>query len=119
MTFDEKLKAIKCLNCGLLQHESHLRCLNCRSDKFELIEASGQCKLLTFTILSAVPKEFIDKKLYAIGVVEFENGLRALGQISSFEDLKIGMSLRTISSTIQMDGQQINTYCFEPIKSEY
>jgi uncharacterized OB-fold protein len=119
MTFEVKIKAIKCLNCGLLQHASHLRCLNCKSENFELIEVSGQCRLLTFTILTAVPKEFLEKKRYALGVVEFENGVRALGQISTQEDLKIGMRLRAVSSTIQMDGQQINTYCFEPIKNEY
>jgi len=118
MTFEEKIKAIKCLNCGFMQHESHLRCLNCRSDDFELIEASGQCKLLTFTILTAVPKEFLEEKPYSLGVVEFENGVRALGQISSKEDLEIGMNLRTISRTIQMDGKQINTYRFVTIKSE-
>jgi len=118
MTFKRKIKAIKCLKCGLMQHESHLRCLNCRSEKFELIEASEQCRLLTFTILTAVPSEFIESKPYALGIVEFENGVRALGQISSQEDLKIGMRLRTIPNTIQMDGKQIDTYFFEPIRSE-
>lgn len=118
MTFDKKLKANKCLNCGLLQHESHLRCLNCRNEEFELIEASGQCKLITYTILTAVPKEFLDNKPYALGIVEFENGVRALGQISSKEDLKLGMRLKIIPRTIQMDGKRINSYRFDPIRSE-
>ena len=116
MTFDQKIKASKCLKCGLLQHESHLRCLNCKSKEFELIMASGQCRLLTFTILSAVPKEFSESKSYALGVVEFDNGVRALGQLSSKEDLKIGMRLEITHSSIQMDGKQINTYRFEPVR---
>ena len=118
MTFDEKIKAKKCLNCGLLQHESHLRCLNCKSEEFELLMTSGQCKLLTFTILTAVPKEFLENKPYALGIVEFENGVRALGQISSKEDLKIGMRLDIKPSIVQLDGKQINTYLFKPIGSE-
>jgi len=52
----------KCRNCGLLQHNTHRRCLKCKNDDFEIIEASGTCKLLTYTILKAPPAEFRDIK---------------------------------------------------------
>jgi hypothetical protein len=118
MTFNEKIKVIKCLKCGLLQHESHLRCLNCKSDDFKILVASGQAKLITFTILTAVPSQFLEKKPYALGIVEFENGVRALGQIDSQKSLKVGMNLKAIPSTVYIDGKQIDTYRFEPINNE-
>ncbi len=113
----EKLTWKTCEKCDFLQHISHLRCLNCKNDKFKLIEASGDCKLVTFTILNAPPAEFRDEKSYALGVVEFGNGIKALGQISTQENLHIGMKLKPIYKKIcdNLDGKEINTYVFEPI----
>jgi uncharacterized OB-fold protein len=108
------IKAVKCHNCGLIQHYSHLRCLNCKSENFEDIEATGGCRLITFTILTAVPREFLEKSSYGLGIVEFENGVRALGQITTQKDLKTGMKLSPIFKEFKMDGKQIYTYLFEP-----
>lgn len=111
-----KIEWKKCDNCGFLQHKSHLRCLNCRNDKFTLIEASGKCKLITFTILYAPPAEFRDRPSYTLGVVEFENGVRAIGQITSQDNLEIGMKLKPVYRKIceNLDGKEINAYVFEP-----
>jgi len=111
-----KIEWKKCDNCGFLQHKSHLRCLNCRNDKFTLIEASGECKLITFTILNAPPAEFRDQKSYALGIVEFENDIKALGQITTQENLSIGMRLKPIYKKIcnNLDGNEVYTYIFEP-----
>ncbi|MEJ2293960.1 MAG: OB-fold domain-containing protein [Candidatus Lokiarchaeota archaeon] len=117
MIIDERIKAKKCDNCGLIQHYSHLRCLNCRNERFEEIEASGECRLVTFTILTAVPQEFLEKKPYALGIVEFENGVRALGQINNKENLRSGMKLKTLLKQINIDGKQVDSYIFEPILS--
>ncbi len=114
MSNNKKIKAVKCHNCGLIQHYSHLRCLNCKSESFEDIEATGGCRLITFTILTAVPTEFLEKRPYGLGIVEFENGVRAIGQITTQKDLKTGMKLRPIFKVIKMGGKQIHTYLFEP-----
>jgi len=118
MNTDVKISEKLCLKCGFLQHESHLRCLKCRNSKFQSVMASGNSELITYTTLTAVPAEFLKKKSYALGIVEFENGVRALGQIDSQKSLKVGMNLRTIPSTIYIDGKQIDTYRFEPINNE-
>ena len=116
MTSEEKKRWKKCDNCGFLQHNSHLRCLNCKNDKFALIEAAGDCTLITFTILNAPPIEFRDKPSYALGVVEFENGIRALGQITTQDNLESGMKLKPIYRKIceNLDGNEVFTYVFEP-----
>jgi len=94
-----------------------LRCINCKNEKFTLIDASGECKLLTYTILKAPPAEFREKSSYALGVVEFGNGIKALGQISTQENLKIGMRLKPVYQKIcdNLDGREVYAYVFEPL----
>ena len=113
---EKKIKWKKCKSCSFLQHNSHLRCLRCKNDTFETMTTIGTCKLLTYTILKAPPAEFRDKSSYALGVVEFENGIKSIGQITTQENLKIGMELKPIYTKIceNLDGKQVFTYVFEP-----
>lgn len=116
MSNEEKIIWKKCQNCGYLQHKTHLRCLKCKYETFSLIEASNTCKLLSYTILKAPPAEFRNKDSYALGVVEFDNGVRVLGQITTQENLTIGMVMKPIYKKIceDLDGKEIYTYVFEP-----
>ena len=106
----------KCKKCKKLQHLDHLRCILCRNTTFEIVKSSGNCKLLTYTILTAPPSEYREKKSYAIGVVEFSNGLKAMGQITTTENLKIGMMLKPIVGklTDDLDGIMISGLQYEP-----
>jgi len=114
---NDKIEWKKCDKCGFLQHDSHIRCLKCKNANFSIITALETCTLLTYTILRAPPKEFREKESYALGVVEFENGLKALGQITTQDDLKIGMILIPIYQKIcnDLDGQEIFTHVFKPL----
>ncbi|TFG21963.1 MAG: hypothetical protein EU529_11960 [Promethearchaeota archaeon] len=117
MNSKERIEWKKCNNCGFLQYPTHLRCLKCKSKDFILVETSSVCNLLSYTILNAPPAEFRNQKSLALGIVEFENGIRALGQISSKEDLEIGMKLKPIYKKIceNLDGSEVYTHIFEPI----
>ncbi len=108
----------KCNNCGFLQHNSHLRCLQCKSDNFSLINPSGLGTLVSYTILNAPPMEFREKKSYALGIIEFSNNIKTLGQITRTDNLKIGMKLKPIYQEIcpNLDGKKVITYIFEPIE---
>jgi uncharacterized OB-fold protein len=116
MEREESYKWEKCKRCGYLQYKSHLRCLKCKNSEFESIDAEGSCKLLTFTILNAPPAEFRNKSSYALGVVEFENGVKALGQITTQDNLETGMELKPIYTKIcdDLDGKEIYNYVFSP-----
>ncbi|MFW9895987.1 MAG: Zn-ribbon domain-containing OB-fold protein [Candidatus Thorarchaeota archaeon] len=116
MSEEIKIKWKKCRKCGFLQHKSHLRCLNCRNNTFESITPSGICRLVTYTILSAPPAEFRKKSSYALGVVEFENGVKALGQITTQDNLKTGMELVPVYKKIcdNLDGKEVYSYVFKP-----
>jgi len=107
----------KCKKCGKLQHPDHLRCIQCKNTTFNIVKSSEDCKLLTYTILTAPPSEYRDKKSYAIGVVEYSNGLKAIGQIISRENLKIRMRLipEFKKLTENLDGQKIFGLIFKPI----
>ena len=113
----EKIIWKKCNNCGFLQYIDHLRCLNCKHTGFERVKASGDCKLLTYTILKAPPKEFRSAKSYALGVVEFSNGIKAIGQLTTQENLKVGMKLEPQLKKIcdDLDGNIVNSNVFSPI----
>ena len=117
MNNEDKLEWKKCKKCEFLQHSSHIRCLNCRNDIFEITEALGKCKLLTYTILKAPPAEFRDKASYALGVIEFENGVKGLGQISTQDNLKTGMTLKPVYRKIceNLDGKEVYAYVFDPV----
>ena len=116
MEREVKSTTVKCKKCGYLQHTSHLRCLKCKHIKFETVNPSGKCKLLTFTVLTAPPAEFRKNPSYALGVVEFENGVKALGQLTTQENLKTGMELKPIYTKIcdDLDGKEIYNYVFSP-----
>lgn len=108
----------KCKKCGFLQHPTHLRCLKCKTDKFESIAASGTCKLLTYTILKAPPMEFGDQESYALGIVEFENRVKVLGQLTNKENLKTGIILQPIYKKIYNDlnGREVYSFVFKPLE---
>jgi len=86
--------AYKCKKCGKLHYPFHDRCLSCKNREFDLVEPHGNAKLLTFTRIYNLPWGF-DQRYLTIGVVEFENGIRAMGQIDADENynLKVGMQM--------------------------
>ena len=63
------------------------------------------------------PAEFRDQKTLALGIVEFENGIKALGQITIRENLEIGMKLKPIYKKIceNLDDNEVYAHIFEPI----
>lgn len=118
MNAREKLVWKKCKKCGFLQDRTHLRCLQCKGNKFESLTASGTCKLLTYTLLKAPPMEFRDQESYALGIVEFENGVKVLGHLANKDSLKTGMLLQPVYIKICNDlkGTEVYSYIFKPLE---
>ena len=90
-----ELVAYKCKKCGKVHYPFHDRCLECKGREFEKIKPLGNAKLLTFTQIFNLPWGF-DERFLIIGVAEFENGVKAMGQIKadSIDGLKLGMTLK-------------------------
>jgi uncharacterized OB-fold protein len=101
------ITAYKCKNCGQVMFPRHERCLNCNQRDFEQIEPSEQGKLVTYTVINELPWG-IDERGRVLGVVEFDNGIKALGLIKA-DNVKIGMKLTAGWDVVRVIGG-VKTY---------
>ena len=98
------ITAYKCVQCGYVMYPEHLRCLSCGGREFEQITPEGAAKLLTFTVVNELPWG-IDERGRVLGIVEFENQVKALGLIEADEP-KIGMKLEASWAPVRVIGGQ-------------
>jgi uncharacterized protein len=110
--------AYKCKKCGKLHYPYHDRCLECKSREFEKIKPQGNARLLTYTTIFNLPWGF-DQRFLVIGVVEFENKIKAMGQINSdsVEQLKLGMKMKPYWGPIRVQyGEDVYGLRLEPLE---
>ncbi len=108
----------KCKRCGKLHFPFHDRCLACRGREFETVKPQGNARLLTFPEICNLPWGF-DQRFIFLGVAEFENGLKAMGQLEaqSPDELQLGMSLKPTWAPVRVQyGEKVYGLKFEPIK---
>ncbi len=111
------ITAYKCKKCGKLHYPFHDRCLACKTREFDKVKPQGNTKLLTFTRIYNLPWGF-DQRYLTIGVVEFENGVRAMGQINVDEayNLKVGMKMRPSWEPVRVQyGEDVYGLMLEPM----
>ncbi len=110
--------AYKCKACGKIHFPYHDRCLCCKGREFEKIAPQGNAKLVTFSQIFNLPWGF-DNRFILDGVAEFENGIKAMGQITADSpgQLKLGMTLRPSWNVVRvMSGEDVYGLVFEPMK---
>ncbi len=109
--------AYRCKKCGRVHYPFHERCLNCKGREFDELHPYGQAKLLTYTQIFNLPWGF-DERFLIIGIGEFENGVKAMGQIKS-EDaagLRLGMRMTcTWEPVRKLFGEDVYGLKFEPV----
>ena len=105
----------RCKNCGYVMYPSHSRCLHCGGREFEGIETAGRGRLVTYTEIFNLPWG-IDERSRTVGIVEFENGVKAMGQIK-VETPKIGMKLKAEWGPVRViRGEEVYGLIFHPVK---
>ncbi len=112
-----ELVAWKCKNCGKVHYPFHDRCLECKGREFETIRPEGNARLLTYTQIFNLPWGF-DERFLILGVAEFENGIKAMGQIKagSLDELKIGMPVKPSWEPVRIQyGEKVYGIKFEPV----
>lgn len=117
MNKEIEITAYKCQKCGKLHYPFHDRCLACTSREFEQVQPQGNARLITFTRIYNLPWGF-DQRYLTIGVVEFENGIKAMGQVDVDEnyDLKTGMLLQPTWAPVRVQyGEDVYGLRLEPI----
>lgn len=106
------ITAYKCKKCGLVMYPHHFRCLKCHEREFDEITPSENAKLLTYTIIEQLPWG-IDERGRVLGVVEFDNGIKAMGMIKSLKP-KIGMKLKVGWEPVRViGGEKVYGLTFE------
>jgi uncharacterized OB-fold protein len=109
--------AYKCKQCGKIHFPFHDRCLACKGRDFETIKPEGKAKLLTFTRIYNLPWGF-DQRYLTIGVAEFENGVRAMGQIHADEGfpLALGMAMKASWAPVRVQaGENVYGLVYSPL----
>jgi uncharacterized OB-fold protein len=109
--------AFKCKKCGRIHYPFHDRCLVCKGREFETIKPEGNVKLLTFTRIYNLPWGF-DQRYLTIGVAEFENGVRAMGQIHVDENFPLanGMGLKASWAPVRVQaGENVYGLVYSPL----
>ncbi len=100
------ITAYKCNKCGLVMYPYHDRCLNCKGRDFKEIAPTSKGKLLTYTVIEQLPWG-MDERGRVLGVVEFDNGVKALGLIKD-DAPRIGMKLKVNWEPVrEMGGEEI------------
>jgi hypothetical protein len=100
---DLEITGYQCKNCGRIHYPRHEQCLACQHRDFETVKPQGKAKLVAYTQIFNLPWGF-DERFLIIGIGEFENGLKAMGQIKaeSLDELKTGMLMDAEWETVKM-----------------
>jgi uncharacterized OB-fold protein len=98
------IEAYTCKQCGKTFYPRHARCPGCKAEDFNAVILEGTAKLLTFTRAHQLSLAFTERYI-TLGIVEFENGARALGRLL-VDDPRVGMKLRAELGTVSRYGYQ-------------
>jgi len=96
---DGRLMGSRCKSCGAFSFPPRADCEACMSGDFEFVELSGKSTLQTFTKIVIAPTGFEDVVPYTVGVVDLEEGGRALawfGDTVAEDEIEIGMDLQVV-----------------------
>jgi uncharacterized OB-fold protein len=112
------IQAYQCKKCGKVHYPFHDRCLSCKGRDFEIIRPQGKARLLTYTQIFNLPWGF-DQRFLVIGVAQFENGVKAMGQVKadSLDELKVGMRVKASWEPIRIQyGENVYGLKYTPLK---
>ena len=113
-----KIQGYKCQNCGSIHYPAPMICSKCSKRRdpvtgkgWETFDLEGPCELLTWTRVWNLPEGY-SKKYLLFGIVQFENGLRASGQLE-VDNPETGMKLAAeVQESDERPGDPVNIFVF-------
>jgi uncharacterized OB-fold protein len=101
------ITAYKCKHCGRIHYPYHDRCLDCKNREFEALKPAGEARLLAYSAIFNLPWGF-NQRYLILGIAEFENHVKAMGQIKadSVDQLKTGMRLRPSWEPVRVQNEE-------------
>lgn len=101
-----RTEAAKCKKCGKIFFPPRLVCNECGHKEFEHVKLADEGKVKTYTVIRVAPSNFIDEQPYAIGIVELNDGVSTMMQITDCapEEISIGMPVKIEFRKVQTEG---------------
>ncbi|MHA1409963.1 MAG: Zn-ribbon domain-containing OB-fold protein [Candidatus Odinarchaeia archaeon] len=102
-----RLEGAKCLNCGEIYFPPRTICAKCKSKNLEKTPLPRRGKILTYTVIHIAPPKHRIYVPYVIALIELENGLRILSQITDVEpsEITIGMPVEAVIRRYYAEGE--------------
>lgn len=124
---DPRIIASRCKECGTLTFPKRPFCNNpdCEKERgnIEEIELEKKGILYSYSFQRYQPPEPFRMEPfnpYAIGMVDFPEGIRILGIITRMENLKIDMEMETTVGRLYEDEEnEFLTWMWKPVDKEY
>lgn len=104
-----QLQASLCSRCGQISYPPDDICASCgHQEASQRIELSSGGTLYTFTVVHAAAPGV--ETPYAIGYVDFAEGVRVFGRVMPYDRLSVGMNMQVVSER-EGNGE---SFWFEP-----
>lgn len=108
----------RCRACGAHFFPIRKACAGCLGRDLETVSLSTQGELYTYTVVRQSTPDF--EVPYALGYVDFPEGVRIMGQITGcpFDEIRIGMPLVLSLEPFgkDRDGNALTGYRFRPVE---
>jgi uncharacterized protein len=121
---DPRLIASKCKKCGSVAFPRAFYCTNPDCEKVKenveeiLLSKQGKLWTYTFQIYSPpLPFRLDPFHPYAIGMVDFPEGIRVIGMLTTMDNLKIGIKVESTVGALYRDkDSEYLTWMFRPME---
>lgn len=80
-----RLEGVECEECGQKFIGPREVCPNCHSREFKEIKLNRVGKIISYTVIRSAPERYEDLTPYVVGIIELEDDLRIMGQITDAE----------------------------------
>lgn len=110
----------QCRSCGAHFFPVRQACSGCLSQDLETVKFSTEGTLYTYTVVRQSTPAF--EVPYALGYVDFPEGVRIMGQIAGveFDEIAIGMPMTLVLEPFGEDeeGNPLTGYRFQPLEAD-
>lgn len=89
----DKLMGLKCNDCGNITCPPMMVCAECASTNLEIVQLSGNGKIVTFTTSYIAAEGRENETPYTIAMVELDEGPWIMGNLVSMDTKKVTMDV--------------------------
>ena len=114
-----RLEGVECVSCGSKHFPARPRC-HCGSTEFKPYRLPETGRVVTWTVIRNPPKDFERYAPYVVALVELDDGVRILTQLTdvSPEEVSKDMRVEAVFRRVKEDGAEgliLYGYKFRPV----